>query len=436
MTVSDTPHGDSAFFAVFLLVLPDVLPLVHGSTWFRELDLDEPLLSGVELRPLPHLKRSAGSRVQSSGRNFVSLRFWQAKDDQARIPELLYRSMLAARVAKALNPESIADPDALPQTDHEGHEPTRTVVEAVTFVAHEEQLVSTPSRVDPLSRCIDVTCEFFNAYRVRARQHVPELTYERIHPAVLWFRRPAFEPISPLTSCGIIMLHNQNFGFAHSGKLDHEIQRDIMQVTARASAGDPFAVYARLRLEAELNVYTTGRMGESIIQCAIAAEVLFDAILGLMMWEERERGALTIEQAAETLSSDIVPRLRNEYAKRLKGNWSLNQSPMRDWFELISDIRNRVVHGGYLPSKQQASDALDALHAVEKFVGDRLAARWRTYPRSAWLFLGDPGLKKRGHLKPAEAWVQIHGLDALGWILDYQRFREQANALVNRRRQS
>lgn len=433
--VPDAPSHDDAFIAVFLLPLPDALPVPHGSTWTRQLDEREPLLDGVDLRPLAHLERAVPLPSDAQGHNFVSLRFWRVKDDQAAVPEFTYRTLLAARVGKALNPDVQGDPDDFAKIPLEDYEPYRTIVEAVTFVACDEQLVASEGKPDPLTRCIDVLTGFHRSYRVQARKHISELTYERLHPVVICFRRPLFGDALPMPA-GMIMLENRNFAVPDTEPLSQEMQRDISLFSIRASAGDPFAIYAERRLEAEMEVWTTGRMGESVLQCGIAAEVLFDALLGLMMWEEHQQGSLTVYGAAEVFSSDITPRLRSEYAKRLGGQWSFQSEPMSGWFNDITHVRNRVVHGGYRPDKHKAADALDALLAVEKFVGDRLAERWLTYPRTAWLFLGTSGFEKRGGLRRADAWLQENGANTAPWVREYRGWREQVDALVARRRQA
>ncbi len=254
---------------------------------------------------------------------------------------------------------------------------------------------------------------------------------------------------------GMVVLENRNFAVPEPEPVSPELQTEITQFSVRLAAGDPFALYAERRLEAEREVWTTGRMGQSVVESAIAAEVLFDALLGLMLWEEYEAGLVDVEQAAEVFSSDITPRLKNEYAKRLGGNWSLKQEPLRGWFTLIASVRNRVVHAGFRPDKharargarhrprrpaptscaRPAADAYDALIAIESFVGNQLTKRWERYPKTAWLFLGTSGFERRGRLTAAQAWFDKNGGLTGPWVRGYQEWREQVNALIARRRQ-
>lgn len=439
MTMGDALDGDpwdEACFAVYLLVLPEPLPITHGSTWTRRLEEREPLLDGVELRPLEHLAPMPDPDPE--GHNFVSLRFWQVLDEQAEIPEFMHRMRLASRVAEALNPNMGHAPENLDALRPDDHQPYRTVVEAVTFVARADGLIATDMKPDPLSRCIQVLTAFHRAYRVAARKHVPELTYERLHPVVMWFRKPVVEPDARPEPAGILFLNNNNIPVDEVTPLSNETIERISQVQVRAAAGDPFGVYAERRLEAEMEAWTNGRARESAVQTGIAAEVLLGALLGLAMWEEHGRGELTIDDAAEVLSTDLTPRLRSQYGKRFGGNWSFDANPLKGWDANIADLRNRVVHAGFEPEKHEAYAAMDALMALERFIGDRLAVRWKTYPRTAWLFLGHQGFHKRGKakLRAAQEWADANGFHAVGAVREYQAWREQVGALVSRRRRS
>ncbi|RBY92673.1 hypothetical protein [Blastococcus sp. TF02A-30] len=430
---------DEPFIATFLLVLPEPLPIAHGSTWTRQTEDREPLLDGVEVRPLEHLRRIEPVDEDAEGYNFVSVRFWQVPDDQEDVPVFLHRTRLAGRVAHSLNPEAVRDPEGIAEAWPNDHKPYQTVVEATTFVAGSADLEGTATRADPLTRCIEVVTDFHRAYRVATRSHVPELTYERLHPAVLWFRRPVDAEGAAPEPAGLLMLENRNFAMPEMTPLGDGVLWQIAQYNARGAAGDPFAAYAERRLEAEIEVWTNGRPREGVVQCGIAAEVLLGALLGMAMWEEHLSGALTVEEAADVLSLDVTPRIKSQYEKRFGGKWRFTENPIRRWHTDIAEPRNRAVHAGVKPGDDQATAALEALLALERYVGDRLAASWKTYPRTAWLFLGSAGFRKRGKkkLQAVEAWIASQGSNNFAaWVRDYQGWRREVDALVSRRRRA
>ena len=77
-----------------------------------------------------------------------------------------------------------------------------------------------------------------------------------------------------------------------------------------------------------------------------------------------------------------------------------------------SNLRNRVVHTGHVPSESEAIDALEAAHDAERFVKDLLVGKCLEYPRTALLVLGIDGLKKRN------AWTKKLEQLAEGGLLD------------------
>jgi len=59
-------------------------------------------------------------------------------------------------------------------------------------------------------------------------------------------------------------------------------------------------------------------------------------------------------------------------------------------------LRNRVLHGGYVPDRNEARSALDAADVLSKFIGDRILDRSNMFPRSALIVFGLDGLERRG----------------------------------------
>ncbi len=66
MTAADADGEQSStgpMLVLYLFVLPDPLPIEHGSTWTRLLDEVEPLLVGRETRPLERLRPAQPSEA-------------------------------------------------------------------------------------------------------------------------------------------------------------------------------------------------------------------------------------------------------------------------------------------------------------------------------------------------------------------------------------
>ncbi len=96
------------------------------------------------------------------------------------------------------------------------------------------------------------------------------------------------------------------------------------------------------------------------------------------------------------IEGKVVARVKREYAQRIRGNWSLDQEPLRGWITRTVALRNRVVHAGYRPHRAEAREALVGADAVEHFVTDRIAASATSYPKTALLLLDEASLVKRG----------------------------------------
>lgn len=425
--MTDSDSVSVPFQATYLLVLPDPVPVPHGTTWSHEVDEDEPLLEGTEIAPVDGLEP-----IVNSGKNYVSLKFWQLHDDKALPSELEYGGVLASRVLSMLTGLG----DAIPFSREAGEgleQPFRTVVEAVTFVAKEDDLVSAGGKPDPLTRCIDVLLSFHRAYRLATHKQIRALTYERLHPMVLWTRRELAQG-SKHDPMGVILLENRNLSVPDTEELTREQFHALNQYFVRSSVRDPFTSFAERRLEAQIELWAAGEIAKSIVETAIAAEVLFDAVLGMMMWEESMRGDLGEDDAAKVFNRDVTPRLKTQYSSRLGGNWSFVRAPMKDWFEQIAGVRNRVVHSGYHPTKREGADAIETLRLLEHFVGDRLAANWKKYPRTSWAFLGTEGFERRRRLRAMTSWLEQDGGNVRDWFADYSTWRDSVNERILRRR--
>ena len=146
-------------------------------------------------------------------------------------------------------------------------------------------------------------------------------------------------------------------------------------------------------------------LAAALVACHTAGEVFFDALLLRLAWEEITHfngSVLTQDEVVDWFSSrtPLSTRLRTSYHVRLHGGWDADrpENPISEWTAKVARVRNRIVHGGYRPTEQEASEALAALDAVELYVLDLIARdRNRTrYPRTVFMMLGEVGMRRRG----------------------------------------
>lgn len=414
----------------FVIILPEGVAIQDQTTWGFETDELEPLLDGSLLIPVESCP--APLPTDGVGRNFVSLRFWQV-DDEEESPFAIDLKHLFKAFERVHPPVDRNSASSVPVDTVTGLTRHRTIVEAVTFVASADDLVATATKPDPLTRCLDALFDFHRAYRVIASAPTDQLTYSQLFPLVLTFRRSLEN--STVLPDGFMHLSSDNVQFGALTSQIGSVDLDHVAVSlSRLRLGDPLMSFVERRIDARYEQRVKGNYGAAVLQLAIACEVILDALLGMVLWES---GATDIE-AAKIFSSDITPRLRNEYACRLGGNWALNTGGLAGWNDNVAGLRNRVVHGGYKPTGGEVQRSQESVDALAKFVSDCLFMKTKIYPKTAWLFLGPDGYESRnGYSRRVREWIETQPESAvLDWIREYTEWRRKVNDQVQLRRKS
>lgn len=153
----------------------------------------------------------------------------------------------------------------------------------------------------------------------------------------------------------------------------------------------------------------------TVLLVATEAEVLLDEMLAHLLWERGDRP----EDASPVFDDPFISRVKKHFPPILGGNWDLTcRDPVGDWSRLIKQLRDRVVHAGYEPTREEASGAYDAVIDLEGFLKDRLLDKLRTYPRTAIAIMGIQGLQSRSRF---EDWLKplVEGDD---WAQTYVRW--------------
>ena len=406
----------------FMILLPDPIPIPPKATWHTVTEERVPELDGIPYSPQAGSEPLGGVAEAS---NFVSFRFWQVVDDSTEV--VTHESKLIERAFDAMHPSARtegAGTDA-DRPDCDSGARYRTVVEAVTFLSEH------PTDVSPLDRCLEALSKFHRAYRVIAPRPVPELTLKRLFPMVLTFRRRIVE--TEVTPYGIVILEDGSFADT-GGYVDGigpEIFDQVAECQNRLDQHDPTIRYAECRTDAAYALHGIGSFRDAIIHLGIACEVLFDGLLGMLMWEEGR----SVEEAAQVFSGTITTRIKNEFHVRLGGTWRLDRGELGRWGKCVADTRNRVVHAGYRPGGQEAFEAERAADDLRDFVARRLSAKGKTYPFTNCTFFGDgpvpPGVPTLN--KAARTWLATNRNSLDAKRAEHKVWREAVDAAVSRR---
>jgi hypothetical protein len=371
--------------------------LPHGSTFtfFRDEEVD--WLRGLDSRPTPHAPMfSEGVGEHAAGKNFVSLRVWRPIEKLQPDIEPLRRAMLVVQVVVP-GVGKLPEITPPPQSVLGAEESFATVFEAVTPllpVPTEVGLDVDRSIDDAFDRSIESLRELVRAYVIMSKDaRVLPPTRHSLYPFIPWTTR------SPDGSdWGGMGLYLPNIG-PHAiptptGTLD-ETHREPFGITLiRMKRGDPTVIFAEHGRTAWRAYWMEGDYAAAVVETHISTEVLLDAVLLMMAWEE----GTPPSEAADWFDIGLSRRLRTLYPPRLGGNWSTQdpKSVIGEWAHHVRDLRNQVAHRGYWPTPEEAGRALQTANKVEDFVKNRLAAKRIRYPRTTLLVLGLPGLKRLG----------------------------------------
>lgn len=273
------------------------------------------------------------------------------------------------------------------------------------------------------------------AYHAVRNSALTLLTAELLPPFVPYLVRKS-QQIADREEVELRFYHLQrSFNFITRGEdLSEDRIRMIYQAGGQIQQ-NPLAAYLDLDREAFVALRRAGNTRVSVVMVAAACEVLLDRTLLMMNWEEKK----TPETVASAWRESLKRRVELDFPGRIGGSWDLTtDGPVGRWAKKVAQIRNRVVHGGYMPSRAEAEDALTASHDLVTFIGDRLTyhGNMKKYPRSAMLLLGNEGLNKRGRYTKAlrelqkdprePQWDETFGR----WFKAFARLR--GDALVSR----
>lgn len=286
---------------------------------------------------------------------------------------------------------------------------------------------------DPLLRSLHCIEHLIHAYNLSADRPARAPKYAVVGPSIPVLRRSLTTPSSEW-GLHVQPLNHDNIVGRPPKVLEPEAIRQVLMNVQLLSAGDLRTIYQRALIDAE-RLIVDGDYAGSIVKCAQACEILFDGILGLMLWEEiggAPRADGPIEAAAEILARPLVSKVRREYHPRLGGMWDpTGEGPVGGWSRSVAATRNRIVHRGYQPLADEAADALNATHTLDDYITGLLAAHARKFPRTALMWVTDEGLKDRGRWPLVRSFSRDKRRTEPPWRDSYSSWRDRVDAGVS-----
>ena len=397
----------------FIFELPESINVPAGSTYFTS--LGQPV-DGLMHLTLFRSGNLAPETEDHDGRPFVTLRFHQVVYD---MPSPISPAVEVVTDAVLSRPSSAAHTE--PTQPIPRPKAYATVVEAATVLLGDAK----DSLSDAFDRCLEVLERYLRAYRVAFSDPLLPVVRQRLPPMLVFFSGSLRDP-TDWNAKGILMLH---LHFQAPAAPDSRGEADFDRFQAmldRQVKGDPIGVYVEAWLRADRALEREGDYGVAVILAYVAAEVLLDTVLTLLLWED----GWTPEDAATEIYTDrTAKRVRSQFKHRLGGTWETEGSgPVAEWVRRLGRLRHRVVHMGYAPTYVEALDARGALHDLDVHVKDCLITKRRTYPRSVWLLLGEPGLKKRNKWSNRMARLYESIRDEPNWVESYIDWRRRFDA--------
>lgn len=432
---------------MFFLPLPEPLPFPHGEI-FTFIGDKHPQLEGVRMQ---QTREMSALPEGSEGRLFTSLRVWQRLVEpdadlkrMTHVVDGIVRSIIPADAYAAFRRRSAAENEEPQDADEDGLRDElrelgmteddveafieegppsdyQTIVEAVT------PLVEVDGPADPVSaafdRCVDRLAELASAYRRAAHQPTAPITRERLPFTIYYLTYEIGEP-KEKWSHGMFLAHMSALELLVLPPATPEQVQDIKSHLAASLSHHPLAPYIDRVIDAE-HALRLGDTATAVILGQVAAEILLDALLGLLLWDE---GELPEAVAEQIFASDLTLRVRRFYASRLGGDWNqTGAGPVGDWKREIYELRGRVIHGGYEPLREEARQAMASLAGLEEFCKTRLLEQRNRFPKTALVVLGPDGLERRGGwTRTIRDFAEQHRDNA--WLQDYKEWRAQVSA--------
>lgn len=362
----------------FFVLLPEALPFPSGSTTSLQIQTAD-AVGRTREAPLPN-----GNTMRlGPGLTFTWMRFWQIPQPAGLDPRAL--AIIDSVLHQVIPALALPDPDRAAQLsdgpDPEPHDGMATVLEMTTGV-----VVPTRKAVEQaFELCFHQALQADRCLRVSQRRASTRLTLPRVHQIV----PTAIRHLDGIWESRLLTLvaHHELPQPEAPTLLDEAGLERYRTHFHAMSSGHPMVLYWDRRLQG-VAAYDKGDYEEAILWSAVAAEILLDALLAVMLWED---GA-TAAAAARIFAKPLARRVDADYHERLgASDWRrTDDSPVALWYTRLAATRNRIVHRGHTPHHDEATQSATAGEELADFIVNCVRRCREERRLTADIILGEP----------------------------------------------
>ena len=305
-----------------------------------------------------------------------------------------------------------------------------TVVHAVTAfpIGHlstdrlsEEIRTNSPVGA-PFNRCIQMVDDYCRALQAATWTPCERISWHTIRAGRIWVQPSEGDPSSSQPQDGFRFAPGTSarIGDAEFGP---EVKSQFESRVGELRSDQLSLNWVERFYDAQRAYRRGGDYAVALILLQTASEILIDTTLMTLLWEDGEDAERVSKKFVEGAATKRLVNLQH----LLGGYWRRDRhGPVADWFDAVVTVRNRVVHAGYQPTYEEASRAVDAVLSLQRHIFDRVAAKSRRFSRSAKIFMGEDGLKRRGAWTNATANFYRSQAEAEdGWLPSVRSWRER-----------
>lgn len=282
--------------------------------------------------------------------------------------------------------DHFAVPPALQEEPH-----LRTVVVVLMPVKNSATALRyEPDHVDAFTLAQWVLFDVLRSVRMFTRLPIADLTVNRL-PAVIPCTRAHVEN-GRLVWSGEqkSIMHDKLLRMGQSADmLSHNDIDTVMGAFGNITWGRRGAIILDHLCRANASAATGDDIGAALAYATATEVAIVDLVLALL-WES---GAAP-EESAEDLRNEGVTKLVTSRCSSLGGKWRTDQAgPVRDWSTDVAELRNRVIHDGYLPSDAEIDKSRAAALGILQHIAKRLVIKAKVYPKTTSIFASEQSVQ-------------------------------------------